>query len=93
MGKWQFSNILAHSVTIAKSMREKPSHTRSNTMDGQIETVRLAGSVLHRSRHVCAFFHKKDEEYALKLRKATSDPRQHIPKNLADSPASDADQY
>ena len=25
--------------------------------------VRLAGSVLGRSRHVCAFFHNKDEEY------------------------------
>ena len=36
-------------------------------MDGQIETVRLAGSVLHRSRHVCAFFHKKDEEYQVLL--------------------------
>lgn len=36
-------------------------------MDGQIETVRLAGSVLHRSRHVCAFFHKKEEEYQVLL--------------------------
>jgi hypothetical protein len=27
------------------------------------EPVRLAGSVLSRSRHVCAFFHSKDEEY------------------------------
>ena len=36
-------------------------------MDGQIDTVRLAGSVLHRSRHVCAFFHKKDEEYQVLL--------------------------
>lgn len=25
--------------------------------------VRLAGSVLDRSRHVCAFFHRKEEEY------------------------------
>jgi hypothetical protein len=25
--------------------------------------VRLAGSVLDRSRHVCAFFHSKEEEY------------------------------
>jgi MEDS: MEthanogen/methylotroph, DcmR Sensory domain len=27
------------------------------------EPVRLAGSVLDRRRHVCAFFHSKDEEY------------------------------
>jgi len=26
-------------------------------------TVRLAGTALGRSRHVCAFFHTKDEEY------------------------------
>ena len=36
-------------------------------MDEQKGTVRLAGSVLHRSRHVCAFFHKKDEEYQVLL--------------------------
>ena len=36
-------------------------------MDEKKETVRLAGSVLHRSRHVCAFFHKKDEEYQVLL--------------------------
>src|ERR1700676_2664576 len=29
--------------------------------------VRLAGSVLDRSRHVCAFFHSKDEEYSVLL--------------------------
>lgn len=29
--------------------------------------VRLAGSVLGRSRHVCAFFHNKDEEYRVLL--------------------------
>ena len=27
--------------------------------------VHLAGSVLDRARHVCAFFHTKDEEYAV----------------------------
>ena len=27
------------------------------------EEVRLAGSVLSRSCHVCAFFHSKEEEY------------------------------
>jgi hypothetical protein len=36
-------------------------------MDEQKEEVRLAGSVLHGSRHVCAFFHKKDEEYQVLL--------------------------
>ena len=32
-------------------------------MTEAIEPVRLAGSVLRRSRHVCAFFHSKEEEY------------------------------
>ena len=31
------------------------------------ETVRLAGSTLDRARHVCAFFHTKDEEYEVLL--------------------------
>ena len=34
---------------------------------GPAKTVRLAGSVLDRSRHVCAFFHTKDEEYRVLL--------------------------
>src|SRR5215472_565427 len=29
--------------------------------------VRLAGSVLDRSRHICAFFHSKEEEYRVLL--------------------------
>lgn len=29
--------------------------------------VRLAGTMLGRSRHVCAFFHSKDEEYRVLL--------------------------
>jgi len=29
--------------------------------------VRLAGSILDRSRHVCAFFHRKEEEYRVLL--------------------------
>ena len=29
--------------------------------------VRLAGSVLDRSRHICAFFHDKEEEYRVLL--------------------------
>ena len=32
-------------------------------MTEAIESVRLAGSVLRRSRHICAFFHSKEEEY------------------------------
>ena len=32
-------------------------------MTATMEPVRLAGSVLSRSRHVCAFFHSKEEEY------------------------------
>ena len=31
------------------------------------QAVHLAGSVLDRSRHVCAFFHSKDEEYNVLL--------------------------
>ena len=33
----------------------------------QPRPVHLAGSVLERSRHVCAFFHSKDEEYRVLL--------------------------
>ena len=33
----------------------------------QKRTVHLAGSVLDRSRHVCAFFHSQDEEYEVLL--------------------------
>jgi hypothetical protein len=33
----------------------------------QSKQVRLAGSVLDRSRHVCAFFHDKEEEYQVLL--------------------------
>lgn len=36
-------------------------------MDEKKEVVRLAGSVLDRSRHVCAFFHNRDEEYRVLL--------------------------
>ncbi len=32
-------------------------------MPEMLEPVRLAGSVLKRSSHVCAFFHSKEEEY------------------------------
>ncbi len=32
-------------------------------MTTTMEPVRLAGSALHRSCHVCAFFHSKEEEY------------------------------
>jgi hypothetical protein len=32
-------------------------------MTDTAEPVRLAGAVLSRSRHVCAFFHSKEEEY------------------------------
>jgi hypothetical protein len=31
------------------------------------QPVHLAGSVLDRSRHICAFFHSKDEEYDVLL--------------------------
>ena len=32
-----------------------------------LKQVRLAGSILDRSRHVCAFFHDKEEEYRVLL--------------------------
>ncbi len=34
---------------------------------GQDKRVRLAGTALDRSRHVCAFFHSKKEEYRVLL--------------------------
>ena len=39
----------------------KKSNSRST------DPVKLAGSILDRSRHVCAFFHTKDEEYRVLL--------------------------
>ncbi len=36
-------------------------------MTETMEPVRLAGSVLSRSCHVCAFFHSKKEEYRVML--------------------------
>ena len=36
-------------------------------MTDPIRTVHLAGSTLDRSRHVCAFFHSRDEEYKVLL--------------------------
>jgi hypothetical protein len=39
---------------------------RRSTMSHS-KQVRLAGSVLDRSRHVCAFFHSKEEEYRVLL--------------------------
>ena len=32
-------------------------------MDEEKHAIRLAGARLERSRHVCAFFHSRDEEY------------------------------
>ena len=34
---------------------------------GERSAVRLAGAVLDRSRHVCAFFHSREEEYRVLL--------------------------
>lgn len=34
---------------------------------GERNAVRLAGAVLDRSRHVCAFFHSREEEYRVLL--------------------------
>ena len=36
-------------------------------MSSQAKPVRLAGSVVDRSRHVCAFFNSKEEEYRVLL--------------------------
>ncbi len=38
-----------------------------NEIKSQTKEVRLAGRPLDRSRHVCAFFHSKDEEYQVLL--------------------------
>jgi hypothetical protein len=37
------------------------------TVTEKPQPVHLAGSVLDRSRHTCAFFHSKDEEYNVLL--------------------------
>src|SRR5262249_38606446 len=50
-------------------MRKRPRSaltTRRRAMSNP-KQVRLAGSVLDRSRHVCAFFHSKEEEYRVLL--------------------------
>lgn len=36
-------------------------------MDEEKHAIRLAGARLERSRHVCAFFHSRDEEYRVLL--------------------------
>ena len=36
-------------------------------MGDATKSVRLAGAILGRSRHVCAFFHEKEEEYRVLL--------------------------
>ncbi|HWG41610.1 MAG TPA: MEDS domain-containing protein [Gemmataceae bacterium] len=36
-------------------------------MNDKQKPIHLAGAVLDRSRHVCAFFHSKDEEYKVLL--------------------------
>jgi hypothetical protein len=36
-------------------------------MDDEKDTIRLAGARLQRSRHVCAFFHSREEEYRVLL--------------------------
>src|SRR6185503_11190222 len=40
---------------------------RTNVMNSATPQVRLAGTPLGRSRHVCAFFNSKDEEYRVLL--------------------------
>jgi hypothetical protein len=44
-----------------------PDRKEGDAMTSIQEPVRLAGSVLGGSRHVCAFFHSKDEEYRVLL--------------------------
>jgi len=43
------------------------SRPRTNGIYNATHQVRLAGTALGRSRHVCAFFHSKDEEYRVLL--------------------------
>jgi hypothetical protein len=59
-------------MRVAERLRGQPARggwrwqIRRSTMNHQ-KQIRLAGSVLDRSRHVCAFFHRKEEEYRVLL--------------------------
>ena len=46
---------------------QRPVPTETRRAMSHTKQVRLAGSVLDRSRHVCAFFHSKEEEYRVLL--------------------------
>src|SRR6185503_10125497 len=50
---------------VCRSSWEKAVSIKGGNMDSAAEerSVHLAGSVLDRARHVCAFFHTRDEEY------------------------------
>src|SRR5437660_1494701 len=54
-----------HKAASVKAVRSQ--ERRRACPMSQKKEVRLAGTVLGRSRHVCAFFNTKDEEYRVLL--------------------------
>jgi hypothetical protein len=56
-------------MRVAERLRGRPAACirRKETTMNHPTQVRLAGSVLDRFRHVCAFFHNKEEEYRVLL--------------------------
>jgi hypothetical protein len=54
-------------VDAGSSDRRSAGHGEQGSMHESARPVRLAGSPLDRSRHVCAFFHTRDEEYQVLL--------------------------
>src|SRR5205085_7503166 len=59
-------------LRVAERLRGRPARSGLALAEGRSpmsgpKQVRLAGSVLDRKRHVCAFFHSKEEEYRVLL--------------------------
>src|SRR5262245_56283133 len=50
----------------ASGLQQRTRAARSNPMS-QSKQVRMAGTILGRYRHVCGFFHSKEEEYRVLL--------------------------
>jgi len=48
-------------------MKRRNVDAKANGVERGNEPIRLAGSVLDRQRHVCAFFHSREEEYRVLL--------------------------
>src|SRR2546421_3162003 len=65
-GGWTTAAAGGRAPAWAVGLQRHAPETRRHTMSHP-KQVRLAGSVLDRSRHVCAFFHSKEEEYRVLL--------------------------